>query len=89
MANNQQAHARLCGGETSVRFAEDLESSALTYAEIKAIASGNPVLVEKIQVDTEIRSSINCVRFPQAGNAVSDGKSVIFLARSVKRRNTR
>jgi hypothetical protein len=42
-------------GETSVRQAEDLESGALTYAEIKAIASGNPAVVEKIKVDTEIR----------------------------------
>jgi hypothetical protein len=42
-------------GETSVRAAEDLDSGALTYAEIKAIASGNPAVVEKIKIDTEIR----------------------------------
>jgi hypothetical protein len=42
-------------GETSVREAVDLESSALTYAEIKAIASGNPAVIEKIKIDTEIR----------------------------------
>lgn len=42
-------------GETSVRSAEDLESGALTYAEIKAIASGNPDVVEKIKIDTEVR----------------------------------
>jgi hypothetical protein len=42
-------------GETSVRSAEDLESGALTYAEIKAIASGNPAVVEKIKIDTEVR----------------------------------
>ena len=42
-------------GETSVRSAQDLESNALTYAEIKAIASGNPAVVEKIKVDSEIR----------------------------------
>jgi N12 class adenine-specific DNA methylase len=42
-------------GETSVRQAEDLESGALIYAEIKAIASGNPAVVEKIKIDTEIR----------------------------------
>jgi hypothetical protein len=41
--------------ETSVRSAEDLESGALTYAEIKAIASGNPAVVEKIKIDTEVR----------------------------------
>lgn len=42
-------------GETSVRSAEDLETGALTYAEIKAIASGNPAVVEKIKIDTEVR----------------------------------
>ena len=42
-------------GETSVRAAEDLDSGALTYAEIKAIASGNPAVVEKIKIDTEVR----------------------------------
>jgi hypothetical protein len=38
-----------------VRHAEDLEGGALTYAEIKAIASGNPAVMEKVRVDTEIR----------------------------------
>ena len=42
-------------GQTSVRSAEGLDGGALTYAEIKAIASGNPAVVEKIKVDTEIR----------------------------------
>ena len=42
-------------GETSVRSAEDLEGGALTYAEIKAIASGNPAVVEKTKIETEIR----------------------------------
>jgi N12 class adenine-specific DNA methylase len=42
-------------GETSVRAAEDLEGGALTYAEIKAIASGNPAVVEKIKIDMEVR----------------------------------
>jgi hypothetical protein len=42
-------------GETTVRAAEDLDGGALTYAEIKAIASGNPAVVEKIKIDTEIR----------------------------------
>jgi hypothetical protein len=33
----------------------DYESRALPDAEIKAIASGNPAVVEKIKVDTEVR----------------------------------
>ena len=42
-------------GHTAVRSAEDLEGGALTYAEIKAIASGNPAVMEKVRIDTEIR----------------------------------
>ena len=46
---------QVMSGETSVRTAEDLEGGALTYAEIKAIASGNPAVMEKVKIDTEIR----------------------------------
>jgi len=47
--------AQVMTGQTSVRCAEDLETGALTYAEIKAIASGNPTVIEKVKIDTEIR----------------------------------
>jgi hypothetical protein len=46
---------QVMSGQTSVRTCEDLEGGALTYAEIKAIASGNPAVMEKVKVDTEIR----------------------------------
>jgi hypothetical protein len=46
---------QVMSGHTSVRAAEDLEAGALTYAEIKAIASGNPAVMEKVKVDTEVR----------------------------------
>jgi len=46
---------QVMSGQTSVRTAEDLENGALTYAEIKAIASGNPSVMEKVKVDTEVR----------------------------------
>jgi hypothetical protein len=46
---------QVMAGNTSVRAAEDLETSTLTYAEIKAIASGNPAVMEKVKVDTEVR----------------------------------
>jgi N12 class adenine-specific DNA methylase len=41
-------------GDTSVRHIEDIDSRALTYAEVKAIASGNPLVVEKATVEAEI-----------------------------------
>jgi hypothetical protein len=46
---------QVMSGQTLVRTAEDLEGGALTYAEIKAIASGNPAVMEKVKIDTEIR----------------------------------
>jgi Helicase conserved C-terminal domain len=46
---------QVMNGHTSVRSAEDLDGGAITYAEIKAIASGNPAVMEKVKVDTEIR----------------------------------
>ena len=46
---------QVMNGSVTVRQAEDLEGGALTYAEIKAIASGNPAVMEKVRVDTEIR----------------------------------
>ena len=46
---------QVMNGSTTVRTAEDLENGALTYADIKAIASGNPAVMEKVRVDTEIR----------------------------------
>ena len=48
-------------GETSVRAAEDLDG-ALTYAEIKAIASGNPAVVEKIRI--VLHESVNSTSSP-------------------------
>jgi N12 class adenine-specific DNA methylase len=46
---------QVMNGSVTVRQAEDLDGGALTYAEIKAIASGNPAVMEKVKVDTEIR----------------------------------
>lgn len=39
---------------SEIRRLEDLDSAALTYAEVKAIASGNPLVIEKAQVDAEL-----------------------------------
>lgn len=46
--------AQVMTGEANLRRIEDVDGSALTYAEVKAIASGNPLVIEKASVDTEI-----------------------------------
>ena len=72
-------------GETSVRSAEDLESGALTYAEIKAIASGNPAVVEKIKIDTEVRKLDQLRAGMPISSATFAGKSATCRDRSRKR----
>ena len=46
--------SQIMKGECTARRIEDLESPALTYAEVKAIASGNPAVIEKAKVDAEV-----------------------------------
>ena len=46
--------AQVMNGDAAVRRAEDVDAAALTYAEVKAIASGNPLVIEKAGVDAEV-----------------------------------
>ena len=46
--------SQIMTGECTVRRIEDLDSPALTYAEVKAIASGNPLVIEKAKIDSEV-----------------------------------
>ncbi len=47
--------SQISRNSSSVRTADDIEGAVLTYAEVKALASGNPLVMEKFKVDTEIR----------------------------------
>lgn len=40
--------------KSPVRSAEDVDEQALSYAEIKALASGNPLIKEKMDLDIEV-----------------------------------
>jgi N12 class adenine-specific DNA methylase len=46
--------SQIMTGESTARKIEDLDAPALTYAEVKAIASGNPLIIEKAKVDAEV-----------------------------------
>lgn len=46
--------AQVMSGESDLRRIEDIDGAALTYAEVKAIASGNPLVIEKASVDVEL-----------------------------------
>lgn len=46
--------AQVMSGDRAMRTAEDLELAALSYAEVKALASGNPMVLEKAGIDAEV-----------------------------------
>ena len=46
--------AQVMIGDATMRKAEDVDATALSYAEVKAIASGNPMVIEKAQIDAEV-----------------------------------
>ena len=46
--------AQVMEGKSEVRNIEDVTSQALSFAEVKAIASGNPLVIEKAGVDAEV-----------------------------------
>lgn len=45
---------QVMSGDTTLRAVEDIGMTALSYAEIKAIASGNPLVLEKATIDAEV-----------------------------------
>jgi N12 class adenine-specific DNA methylase len=46
--------AQVMTGDATMRRAEDVDAATLTYAEVKAIASGNPLVIEKAAIDAEV-----------------------------------
>ena len=50
----QKFISQIITSKTPVRSAEDVDEKALSYAEIKALAAGNPLIIEKTQLDTDV-----------------------------------
>ena len=46
--------SQVMAGNSEVRTMEDIAGAALTYAEVKAIATGNPLIMEKAEVDNRV-----------------------------------
>lgn len=54
LETKQRFIAQVTSGNVSSRVIEDAEMTALSFAEVKALATGNPMIVEKAQVDAEV-----------------------------------
>ncbi|GHU97953.1 hypothetical protein FACS1894211_00820 [Clostridia bacterium] len=54
LENKQRFIAQINNGELTVREAADIDETTLTYAEIKAITSGNPLIKRKQEAEAEL-----------------------------------
>lgn len=52
--NKQKFISQIMTSKSPVRSAEDIDETALSYSEIKALASGNPLIKEKMDLDVEV-----------------------------------
>lgn len=52
--NKQKFISQIMTEKAPVRFADDIDETALSYGEIKALASGNPLILEKTSLDTDV-----------------------------------
>jgi len=52
--NKQRFISQIMTSKSPVRSAEDVDESTLSYAEIKALATGNPLIKEKMDLDVQV-----------------------------------
>ena len=52
--NKQKFIGQIMTSKSSVRSCEDVDEAALTYAEVKALATGNPYIKEKMDLDIQV-----------------------------------
>ncbi len=54
LENKQKFISQIMTSKSPVRSAEDVDDTALSYAEIKALATGNPHIKEKMDLDIQV-----------------------------------
>ena len=70
--------AQLMGASSGQREVEDISDSVLTFSQVKAIAAGNPMLLEHAQVRSDIRR-LRVMRAVQSQGAKRTLKDAKFL----------
>ncbi|HPO77403.1 MAG TPA: helicase, partial [Thermoclostridium caenicola] len=54
LENKQRFISQIMTSKSPVRSAEDIDETALSYAEVKALATGNPYIREKMDLDIQV-----------------------------------
>lgn len=54
LENKQRFISQIMTSKSPVRSAEDIDETALSYAEVKALATGNPLIKQKMDLDIQV-----------------------------------
>ena len=83
--NKQRFISQIMTSKTPVRYAEDIDETALSYAEIKALAAGNPLIIEKTELDTQV-AKLKLLKQTHLSNIYAmEDKVVKFYPNEIKR----
>ena len=54
LEQKQRFISQIMSSKTPVRSADDIDEAVLSYAEVKALATGNPLIKERMELDVEV-----------------------------------
>ena len=57
LEQKQRFISQIMTSKAPVRSADDIDDSVLSYAEVKALATGNPLIKERMELDVEVVNS--------------------------------
>lgn len=86
--NKQKFISQVMTSKSPVRSADDADESALSYAEIKALATGNPLIKEKMDLDVQV-SKLKMLHSNYLSNKYTlEDKIIKYYPNEIKRLET-
>jgi N12 class adenine-specific DNA methylase len=86
--NKQKFISQIMTSKSPMRSAEDADESTLSYAEIKALATGNPLIKEKMDLDVQV-SKLKMFHSNYLSNKFAlEDKIIKFYPNEIKRLET-
>ncbi|MCH4888933.1 helicase [Acidaminobacter sp. JC074] len=86
--NKQKFISQIMTSKSPVRSADDADENALSYAEIKALATGNPLIKEKMNLDVQV-SKLKMLHSNYLSNKYAlEDKIIKYYPNEIKRLET-
>ena len=86
LENKQEFIGQLMSGKNPARSCEDVDEAALSYAEVKALASGDPRIIEMTDLDSQV-TKLKLLKANHEGQRyMLEDRLIQFFPQAIKRR---